>query len=134
MYARLKDPSTRVRCTTVRTLTNLILNDMVKVKGNISQLARCLEDEDPRIRSLTKLFFSELSNKPNAIYNVMPDLISHLSDPDTGRDKEQFERIMRFLFEFVDKEKQKESLVEKLCHRYRLFSKKKQFTLQNSAI
>ena len=98
-------------------LTNLILNDMVKVKGNISELAGCLEDEDPKIRSLTKLFFAELSKKSNAIYNVMADIISHLSDPETGRSKDQFQRIMKYLFEFIDKDKQAESLVEKLCHR-----------------
>ena len=90
---------------------------MVKVKGNISELAGCLEDEDPKIRSLTKLFFAELSKKSNAIYNVMADIISHLSDPETGRDKEQFQSIMKYLFEFIDKDKQAESLVEKLCHR-----------------
>ncbi|KAL5262314.1 hypothetical protein ACHWQZ_G007890 [Mnemiopsis leidyi] len=119
IYARLSDQSVKVRSTTIRVLTNLILNDMVKVKGNISELAGCLEDEDPKIRSLTKLFFAELSKKSNAIYNVMADIISHLSDPETGRDKEQFQRIMKYLFEFIDKDKQAESLVEKLCHRFR---------------
>ncbi|XP_063681213.1 condensin complex subunit 1-like [Bolinopsis microptera] len=119
IYARLSDVSVKVRSTTIRVLTNLILNDMVKVKGNISELAGCLEDEDPKIRSLTKMFFTELSKKSNAIYNVMADIISHLSDPETGRSKDQFQSIMKYLFEFIDKDKQAESLVEKLCHRFR---------------
>lgn len=39
------------------------------------------------------------------------------SDPDTGRSSEEFQSIMKYLFEFVEKDKQAESLVEKLCHR-----------------
>ena len=44
-------------------LTHLILNDMVKVKGQISEMATCLEDKDNRISDLAKLFFLELSKK-----------------------------------------------------------------------
>lgn len=44
-------------------LTHLILNDMVKVKGQISEMATCLEDKDSRISDLAKLFFLELSKK-----------------------------------------------------------------------
>ena len=44
-------------------LTHLILNDMVKVKGQISELASCVVDHDSRIANLSKLFFSELSKK-----------------------------------------------------------------------
>ncbi|ESO99274.1 hypothetical protein LOTGIDRAFT_231024 [Lottia gigantea] len=55
----------------------------------------------------------------NAVYNVMPDVISRLSDPDVGVDEENFRIIMRYLFSFIQKDKQCESLVEKICHRYR---------------
>ena len=44
-------------------LTHLILNDMMKVKGHIAQLALCLQDDDPRIAALAQLFFRELSRK-----------------------------------------------------------------------
>ena len=44
-------------------LTHLILNDMVKVKGQISELATCVVDDDSRIAGLSKLFFHELSKK-----------------------------------------------------------------------
>jgi len=36
---------------------------MVKVKGQISEMATCLEDKDSRISDLAKLFFLELSKK-----------------------------------------------------------------------
>ena len=44
-------------------LTHLILNDMVKVKGQISEMATCIVDPEERIASLAKLFFFELSKK-----------------------------------------------------------------------
>ena len=44
-------------------LTHLILNDMVKVKGQISEMAFCLEDQQRRIADLAKLFFAEFSHK-----------------------------------------------------------------------
>ena len=44
-------------------LTHLILNDMVKVKGQISELAICIVDKDELIASRAQLFFSELGKK-----------------------------------------------------------------------
>jgi hypothetical protein len=46
---------------------------MIKVKGQLGEMAKCVEDEDVRIQDLAKLFFSELSTKENAIYNNLPD-------------------------------------------------------------
>ncbi|XP_041377786.1 condensin complex subunit 1-like [Gigantopelta aegis] len=119
LYGRLRDDSPLVRKNTLQVLTRLILNDMVKVKGQISELASCVVDHDDQISNLAKLFFLELSKKGNALYNVMPDIISRLSDPDVGVDEESFQTIMGFLFSFIQKDKQCESLVEKLCHRFR---------------
>ncbi|CAH3036153.1 unnamed protein product [Pocillopora meandrina] len=119
LYARLRDESSHVRKNTLMVLTHLILNDMVKVKGQISEMATCLEDKDSRISDLAKLFFLELSKKGNAIYNILPDVISRLSDPDCGTEEELFRNIMRYLLSFIQKDRQSESLVEKLCHRFR---------------
>ncbi|XP_067659519.1 condensin complex subunit 1-like [Haliotis asinina] len=119
LYGRLRDESPQVRKNTLQVLTHLILNDMVKVKGQISELASCIVDHDERIANLAKLFFLELSKKGNAVYNVMPDIISRLSDPDIGVDEDNFNTIMKYLFAFIQKDKQCESLVEKICHRFR---------------
>ncbi|KAK3104798.1 hypothetical protein FSP39_010318 [Pinctada imbricata] len=119
MYARLRDESPKVKKNTLQVLTHLILNDMVKVKGQISEMATCIVDSDERISSMAKLFFLELSRKGNAIYNIMPDIISRLSDPDVGVDEENFRTILKYLFSFIQKDRQCESLVEKLCHRFR---------------
>lgn len=119
IYGRLKDPSVHVRKYTVNVLTHLILHDMVKVKGQISDMALCIVDEDEKIVGMTKFFFGELSRKGNAVYNVLPDIISRLSDPDCGTNEENFQIIMKFLLQFIEKDRQVESLVEKLCHRFR---------------
>ena len=63
IYARLKDENLRVKKNCLMVLTHLILNNHIKVKKYISELALCLEDEDERISSLTKLFFSELAQR-----------------------------------------------------------------------
>lgn len=119
IYGRLKDPSVHVRKYTVSVLTHLILHDMVKVKGQISDMALCIVDDDENIVGLTKFFFGELARKGNAVYNVLPDIISRLSDPENGTSEENFQIIMKFLLQFIEKDRQVESLVEKLCHRFR---------------
>ena len=76
MYARLHDGAVSVRSNTLTVLTHLILNDMIKVKGQISDMACCIVDDEEKISGLAKLFFSELGKKGNTLYNVMPDIVS----------------------------------------------------------
>lgn len=60
--SRLRDESSEVRKNTLQVLTHLILNDMVKVKGQISEMAMCIVDHNDRISSLTKPDLPTLSN------------------------------------------------------------------------
>lgn len=103
MYKRLKDSVDSVKRNTLMVLTHLVLNGMIKVKGQLAEMAKCLVDSDSRIKDLAKLFFTELDTKDNAIYNNLPDIISHLSvgEGDLGIDKDSFRKIMRFLFDFI---------------------------------
>ena len=55
----------------------------------------------------------------NAVYNILPDVISRLSDPQSGVPEELFNNIVKYLMVYIQKEKQSESLVEKLCFRFR---------------
>jgi condensin complex subunit 1 len=73
LYDGLSDRNLTVKKNTLMVLTHLILNGMIKVKGQLGEMAKCLEDEDDRIADLAKLFFQELSTKDNAIYNNLPD-------------------------------------------------------------
>lgn len=105
LYNRLGDENSSVKKNAVMVLTHLILNGMVKVKGQISEMAKCLEDEDQRIADLAKLFFTELATKDNAIYNNLPDIISNLTNCEPKVEEESFRRIMRFIFSFEFAEK-----------------------------
>lgn len=69
LYAGLTDHDLTVKKNTLMVLTHLILNGMIKVKGQLGEMAKCLEDEEERISDLARLFFTELSTKDNAIYN-----------------------------------------------------------------
>ena len=63
LFNRLCDSDLQVRQSAVTVLTHLILNDMIKVKGQLSEMALCLEDPIPKITDRVKLFFLELSRK-----------------------------------------------------------------------
>jgi condensin complex subunit 1 len=76
LYKGLSDPNLVVKKNTLMVLTHLILNGMIKVKGQLGEMAKCIEDPDTRISDLAKLFFKELSTKDNAIYNNLPDGMS----------------------------------------------------------
>ncbi|CAN6444040.1 unnamed protein product [Victoria cruziana] len=117
MYARLRDPAISVRKNAVLVLSHLILNDMMKVKGYINEMAVRLEDVDDRISNLAKLFFHELSKKgSNPVYNLLPDILGRLSNQNLA--EETFCSIMQFLIGSIKKDKQMEGLVEKLCNRF----------------
>lgn len=121
LYAGLRDPSRKVRRHTLMVLTHLILNDMVKVKGQVSEIALCLQDEDVKIRDLSRLLFHQLSKRSNnVIYNLLPDIISRLSEQSLPR--ENFRGIMSFLFSFIDKDRQNDVLIDKMCQRFPLCS------------
>ncbi|KAL0030248.1 hypothetical protein WJX77_005012 [Trebouxia sp. C0004] len=121
IYGPLSDPDTGVRKNSLMVLTHLIMNDMMKVKGHIARMALCLQDPHPRIKDLAHLFFNELAQKnykgTSPIYNLLPDMLSSLSR-ETSLPREHFQAIMRHLLTFIAKEKQVDSLVEKLCLRF----------------
>ncbi|THH31058.1 hypothetical protein EUX98_g3140 [Antrodiella citrinella] len=127
LYKGLSDNDLVVKKNTLMVLTHLILNGMIKVKGQLGEMAKCLEDPDVRIADLAKLFFSELSTKDNAIYNNLPDVISHLSVGAHAVDEETFQSTMKYIFTFIEKEKQAENIVEKLCQRFRLTEEPRQW-------
>jgi condensin complex subunit 1 len=128
IYGRLRDLSSEVRQVTLLVLTNLIMNDMVKVKGQISEMALCIVDTEQKIAEMASMFFTELSQKGNTLYNVMPDIISRLSTPDLNLDEEKFKTIMKFVMGLIQKDRQMESLVEKLCLRFRLSENERQWS------
>jgi len=121
VYRPLGDPDSSVRKNALMVLTHLILNDMMKVKGHIAKVAVCLEDEDPRVSALARLFFHELAKKEykgtSPIYNLLPDILSNLSrEPRLNRTG--FQSVMQQLLAYIKKDKQGDALTDKLCQRF----------------
>ncbi|XP_063825946.1 condensin complex subunit 1, partial [Ostrinia nubilalis] len=127
IYHILSDEELEVRQCAVKMLSFLVLHEMVRVKGQIADMALCCADKDPRVASMTKLFFKQLSQKGNALYNVMPDIISRLSDPELNVPEEQYRVIMKYITSLIQKDRQMEALVEKLCQRFKLSTEERQW-------
>jgi condensin complex subunit 1 len=102
LYRRLNDSDASVKRTCLMTLTFLILAGQVKVKGQLGEMAKCTEDEDIRIRDMSRMFFSELATKDNAVYNHFVDMFSLLA-ADQDLDGEAFKSIIGFLASFIKK-------------------------------
>ncbi|KAF4120914.1 condensin complex subunit 1 [Geosmithia morbida] len=115
LYRRLGDSDASVKRTCLMTLTFLILAGQVKVKGQLGEMAKCLEDEDRRIADLARMFFTELSSKDNAVYNHFVDMFGLLSGSEMN--EESFRRVVRFLLGFVEKDKHARQLADKLAAR-----------------
>lgn len=125
LYQCLSDEDSSIRKKTLMVLTHLILNDMIKIKTNISEMTKCIYDKDTSIANLTKSFFNELSKKgENPIYNILPDVISKLS---ADSSEEIFRDILRFLLSYINKDKQIDQLVDKLCARFKVSSLDKEW-------
>lgn len=102
LYRRLNDSDASVKRTCLMTLTFLILAGQVKVKGQLGEMAKCVEDGDKKIADMGRMFFTELATKDNAVYNQFVDMFSVLS-ADEALDEEAFRRILKFLSGFIEK-------------------------------
>lgn len=126
LYARLSDPDPTVKKTCLMTLTFLVLAGQVKVKGQLGEMAKCLEDEDRRIADLARMFFTELSTKDNAIYNGFTDIFSLLSSSEE-LEEDTFRRIIKFLMTFIEKDKYAKQLADKLATKLSMSQTQRQF-------
>jgi condensin complex subunit 1 len=102
LYRRLNDDDVSVKRTCLMTLTFLILAGQVKVKGQLGEMAKCLEDSDKKIADLARMFFTELATKDNAVYNHFVDMFSLLS-AEKNLEESALRRIIKFLAGFVEK-------------------------------
>ncbi|KAH8592354.1 armadillo-type protein [Bisporella sp. PMI_857] len=116
LYRRLNDKDASVKRTCLMTLTFLILAGQVKVKGQLGEMAKCLEDDDKRIADLSRMFFTELSTKDNAVYNHFVDMFSLLT-AEKDLEEDALKRIIKFLAGFIEKDKHAKQLADKLAAR-----------------
>jgi len=145
MYSKLTDSDINVRHNTLMVLTHLALNDMIKIKGQVSHIVCCLTDSNEAIRDLAALFFIKLSERSNnPVYNLLGDIIASLSrDRESNIEAEaninkdtvvvaalednitqtrtlnaaEFQTTMHFLLSFVKKDKQADGLLQRLLIR-----------------
>lgn len=118
LFERLHDDSVSVRKSSLMVISHMILNGILKGRGQMAPVAACLEDSERKVADLANLFFHELSKRAgNPIYNLLPDTISQLSkDPTVTPTK--FKSIFKFLLSFISKDAQTIALVGKLCQRF----------------
>ncbi|SPP79048.1 condensin complex subunit 1 [Drosophila guanche] len=117
-YVQLHETNTELRLTAIKMLSHLILNEMIRVKAQISDMALCIVDENEEIQNITKEFFKEIANKSNILYNVLPDIISRLGDTNLRLEEPKYRIIMAYILGLIQKDRQIETLVEKLCLRF----------------
>ncbi|CAK9809075.1 Condensin complex subunit 1 [Anthophora quadrimaculata] len=127
IYGRLRDEDTDVRSTCVRVLSNLVMREMVRVRGQISELALCIVDKNTQIRQDAKQFFKALSQKGNALYNVIPDILSRLTDPNLDISEADFQEILKYILNLLQKEKQVDAIIDKICARFKLATTERQW-------
>ncbi|KAJ9604156.1 condensin complex non-SMC subunit Cnd1 [Cladophialophora chaetospira] len=131
LYRRLNDADESVKRTCLMTLTFLILAGQVKVKGQLGEMAKCLEDGDKKIADLARMFFTELATKDNAVYNQFVDMFSVLTQEGQLEggvmEEEAVKRILKFLCGFIEKDKHAKNLAEKLAARLNRCANKRQW-------
>ncbi|KAM7345451.1 CAP-D2 condensin subunit [Cochliomyia hominivorax] len=126
-YSTLHEEDNELRLTAVKMLSHLILHEMIRVKGQIADLAMCIVDPHAEIKNITQQFFKEIANKSNILYNVLPDIISKLSDTNLNLEEEKYRIIMRYILGLIQKDRQVETLVEKLCLRFPVTREERQW-------
>lgn len=126
-YSTLHEENNELRLTAVKMLSHLILHEMIRVKGQIADLAMCIVDPDPEIKNITEQFFKEIAHKSNILYNVLPDIISKLSDTNLNLEEEKYHIIMKYILGLIQKDRQVETLVEKLCLRFPVTREERQW-------
>ena len=114
-FEGLHSPHTDVVKYTLTVISHLVLNDMLKMKGEVVDICMLLDHKDPSIRTHVQTFFNEINNKGNnVIYNIIPKALARLSNEFKSLEYSKFKTIAVTLLKYVDKEKHIEGLMDKL--------------------
>lgn len=130
LYATLGAPAAQgsegqraveLRLTALLVLTHLVLNDMMKPRAvllvRVLWLTACMHESTARV---ARILFQELSKRSNnVVYNLLPEIIARLPEHHeaSGQVEGGAEERVRYVMQFVDKEKHIEGLIEKLTVR-----------------
>lgn len=109
-------------------LSYMILQGIIRVTGQASDMAGCIVDDDLDIQNTAKEFFRQLiSSKELDFYKILPDIVSRLSSTEMPIAEEKFQTIMKYLIDLIQKDRHVENLVEKLCGRFRTTNAERQW-------
>ena len=61
MFKRLHDEAVSVRKSALMVISHMILNGVLKGRGQMAPVAACLEDSEQKVADLARLFFHEVS-------------------------------------------------------------------------
>lgn len=99
-------------------ISHLVLNDMLKLRGEIVDICLLLESDDQKVKDIVNLFFYELGKKGNnVIYNVIPKALARLSNEFKNLDYGRFQNMTKLLLKYVEKDKHTDGLIDKLFHK-----------------
>ena len=114
-FEGLHSPHKEVVKYTLTVISHLVLNDMLKLKGEVVDICMLLDHKDPSIRIHVQTFFNEINNKGNnLIYYIIPKALGRLSKEFKSLDYAKFKTIAATLLKYVDKEKYIEGFMYKL--------------------
>lgn len=113
--------TTELRLTALLVLTHLVLNDMMKPRAVLLVralwLTACPHEATARV---ARILFQELSKRTtNIVYNLLPQTVALVPEHkgSVGGDVGSSEDRVRYLVQFIEKEKHVEGLIEKLSVR-----------------
>ncbi|GFE54541.1 condensin subunit [Babesia ovis] len=115
----LLDKENCVREAAVLVFTHLVMNDMVKPRGKLIDAMMYLTlDTHVKVAHCAKTFFHEVHRKnPNTIYNCFPEMVATLAQNRRKQSVGRNLQVLQMLLKFIRKDKQGESIVEKVCQR-----------------
>ena len=135
VFMVLRDSNYSVRKHAVIILSHLVHIDMIKMQGYIVEIAYLIYDEDNSISELAHCFFIKIAQEGNSLYNVLPDILSHMFDLENNDlEIDIIKQILKFLFSLIRKEKHVGNLVIKFLQRLKLAKDNKQSQLISYSI
>ncbi|KRX73505.1 Condensin complex subunit 1 [Trichinella sp. T6] len=118
IHSRIFDENLSVRVCSISIMSYLVLHNLTKPGRMLADIALCTVDENPTIVSLAKRFFKEYSDKTATFFSILPDISGQLSLKYNEIGAEKSWQICKFLYSFINKERQNESFIDKLCERF----------------
>ena len=103
---------------TLIVISHLVLNDMLKLKGEIVDICMLLNTDSDNIKNNVKIFLNEINGKgSNVIYNMIPQALSKLNTDYKNISYDSYKQITKILMSYVDKDKYIEEIANKMINR-----------------